>query len=341
MAYVAAFTISAYSTTAERAAKPFNPLLGETYECDRRDDLGWRSIAEQVSHHPPSLSNHATGRDWTLWQQFTMTSKFRGQYLSIVPLGHSHLLFPQSGNHYTWRKVTTCVQNIIVGKLWIDNVGEMDIYNQKTKDNCHIKYYEYSYFSKEPPRKVIGVVTDSNKIARYVISGKWNEMIECAEVINPQKVTSHSRLDTANPFVLWKRKYPPPYLRLLYNFTELAVQLNEWEDGVAPTDSRLRPDQRLMEEGRWDEANAEKLRVEQKQRDARRRMEETRVTEDDEESSTQSEEQEKQTVAVKEHIPCWFKKQHDPYTNTEMYIFTDEYWKCKENQDWSRCPDIF
>jgi hypothetical protein len=45
LAYVAAFTVSAYSTTATRVNKPFNPLLGETYECDRTDDLGWRSLA--------------------------------------------------------------------------------------------------------------------------------------------------------------------------------------------------------------------------------------------------------------------------------------------------------
>lgn len=45
-----------------------------------------------------------------------------------------------------------------------------------------------------------------------------------------------------------------------YNFSELACQLNEIEDGVAPTDSRLRPDQRLMEEGQWEESNREKIR---------------------------------------------------------------------------------
>lgn len=45
-----------------------------------------------------------------------------------------------------------------------------------------------------------------------------------------------------------------------YNFTLLACQLNESEDGIAPTDSRIRPDQRLMEAGRWDESNSEKLR---------------------------------------------------------------------------------
>ena len=48
MCYVAAFTVSSYSTTATRVGKPFNPLLGETFEFDRTEDLGWRSLAEQV-----------------------------------------------------------------------------------------------------------------------------------------------------------------------------------------------------------------------------------------------------------------------------------------------------
>ncbi|KAK3857563.1 hypothetical protein Pcinc_036191 [Petrolisthes cinctipes] len=48
LSLVAAFTVSSYATTALRTAKPFNPLLGETYECDRTDDLGWRAISEQV-----------------------------------------------------------------------------------------------------------------------------------------------------------------------------------------------------------------------------------------------------------------------------------------------------
>ncbi|RTG83917.1 uncharacterized protein DC041_0005470 [Schistosoma bovis] len=48
MAYVVAFSVSCYSSTAYRVGKPFNSLLGETYECDRTDDMGWRCISEQV-----------------------------------------------------------------------------------------------------------------------------------------------------------------------------------------------------------------------------------------------------------------------------------------------------
>lgn len=46
--YVATFAITAYASTYHRAgSKPFNPVLGETYECDR-PDKSFRFIAEQV-----------------------------------------------------------------------------------------------------------------------------------------------------------------------------------------------------------------------------------------------------------------------------------------------------
>lgn len=59
----------------------------------------------------------------------------------------------------------------------------------------------------------------------------------------------------------------------MYFFSSLALTLNEAEEGVAPTDCRRRPDQRLMEDGRWDEANAAKQRLEEKQRIVRRERE--------------------------------------------------------------------
>lgn len=49
MCLVAAFSVSSYSTTVHRTAKPFNPLLGETYELDRLEDFGYRSLCEQVT----------------------------------------------------------------------------------------------------------------------------------------------------------------------------------------------------------------------------------------------------------------------------------------------------
>ena len=119
LAYVAAFTVSAFGSTAIRTGKPFNPLLGETFELDRSEDLGFKLISEQVSHHPPMLAQHCENihGHWKTWQEFTMRSKFKGKYLEVEPLGITHLEFPKTGNHYTWRKVKTIVHNIVIGKV--------------------------------------------------------------------------------------------------------------------------------------------------------------------------------------------------------------------------------
>lgn len=262
LAYVAAFTVSSYSTTSNRTGKPFNPLLGETYECDRRSDLGWRSVAEQVSHHPPIVAIHCEGKNWKCWQEFTMATKFRGKYLQLIPSGLAFVEFEETGNLYCWRKVTTTVHNIIVGKLWVDHYGDMDIIGRNASEgiNCHLKFAQYSYFSKEQQRRVKGVVMDREKQVRWVLNGTWDNKIEVAPVISTSGTASSPVYTTGNYSTIWIRELPPPDSDKYYSFTILACQLNEPEDGVAPTDSRLRPDQRLMENGEWNESNAEKMR---------------------------------------------------------------------------------
>ena len=81
MSLVAAFAISAYGSTRARY-KPFNPLLGETYECVRKDK-GFRFISEQVSHHPPVSCVHATGIGWSLGRD---EFQFFPQIISAFPL---------------------------------------------------------------------------------------------------------------------------------------------------------------------------------------------------------------------------------------------------------------
>ena len=55
-----------------------------------------------------------------------------------------------------------------------------------------------------------------------------------------------------------------------YGFSNFAVELNEItsdnKDSLPPTDSRLRPDQRMVEEGQMDEAEEVKNKLEEKQR---------------------------------------------------------------------------
>ncbi|CAN0333898.1 unnamed protein product [Lampetra fluviatilis] len=336
LCYVAAFSVSSYSTTVYRTGKPFNPLLGETFELDRLEECGYRSICEQVSHHPPAAAHHVDSRrGWRLWQEITVSSKFRGKYLSIIPLGTIHCEFPSSGNHYTWKKVTTTVHNIIVGRLWIDQSGDIDIVNHHTGDKCQLKFIAYSYFSRDIPRKVSGVVMDAEGNAHYILSGTWDEKMEYAKIVQSSKGSSGSEgrqktvYQTQPAKHLWKRYPLPENSDNMYYFTDLALTLNETEEGVAPTDSRLRPDQRLMENGKWDEANAEKQRLEEKQRLVRRRREAELASAAEEGRKHES------------YRPMWFERKEDPFTREVSCIYRGGYWETKEKQEWKIIQDIF
>uniref|UniRef100_A0AAQ5Z2I5 Oxysterol-binding protein n=1 Tax=Amphiprion ocellaris TaxID=80972 RepID=A0AAQ5Z2I5_AMPOC len=332
MCYVAAFSVSSYSTTVHRTGKPFNPLLGETYELDRQRESGYRSLCEQVSHHPPAAAHHAiSDRGWTLRQEITVASKFRGKYLSIMPLGTIHASFEKSNNHYTWKKVTTTVHNIIVGKLWIDQSGEIDVVNHTTGDRCHLKFAPYSYFSRDIARKVTGVVMDKDGKAHYVLSGTWDEKMEFSRVMqssrggeNGTEGKQKTVYQTLKARELWRRNPLPEGAETMYYFTALALTLNEPEEGVAPTDSRRRPDQRLMEDGRWDEANSEKQRLEEKQRSARRERE-----------------REAATALHDNYQALWFDRCVDQITGEQVHIYKGGYWEEKECGSWEGCPDIF
>lgn len=67
IAFVAAFAMSNYSSTIGRIAKPFNPLLSQSFEYAIPNR--YRYISEQVSHHPVSSLNQIV-----VWKELTITS---------------------------------------------------------------------------------------------------------------------------------------------------------------------------------------------------------------------------------------------------------------------------
>ena len=100
-----------------------------------------------------------------------MRSKFKGKYIEVEPLGIHHCVFTESGNHYTWRKVKTVVHNIVIGKLWVDQHGEMSVINHSTNDKCHMKFDPYSYFGGTP-KKVTGTIVSNKEKVRLTHFGE-------------------------------------------------------------------------------------------------------------------------------------------------------------------------
>eukprot|EP00123_Amoebidium_parasiticum_P016706 comp23550_c0_seq2/m.39764 comp23550_c0_seq2/g.39764 ORF comp23550_c0_seq2/g.39764 comp23550_c0_seq2/m.39764 type:complete len:735 (-) comp23550_c0_seq2:217-2421(-) len=314
--YIAIFSIAAYKNTS-RTGKPFNPLLGETFELDLSNVKGYeyRAVAEQVSHHPPVTAVHAQGKGWRWWKQVDIKNKFRGKSMEVYPTGTIHVLI--GDEHYTWDCVTSVVNNLVVGTLWVDQYGPMTIKNHKTGACAKLNFKAYSYFGSSEVGAVDGVVCD--------VSGKEVYQIEA----NCHDFARARRTDSPNGnFVeYWVKQPLPPKSAQQFNFSRFTMLLNEMRDEykgvIAPTDSRYRPDLHLYEEGNLDQAQDEKTRLEEKQRAVRRARE----------------------ARGEEWTPLWFEEQKDKDLGTVCWMLSlsesRDYWAHRKSKDWKGSPDLY
>ncbi|XP_073298847.1 oxysterol-binding protein-related protein 2A-like isoform X4 [Primulina huaijiensis] len=302
---VAAFAVSGYASSEGRLCKPFNPLLGETYEADY-PEKGIRFFSEKVSHHPTLIACHCEGRGWKFWGDTNLKSKFWGRSIQLDPVGTLTLEF-DDGEIFQWSKVTTSIYNLILGNIYCDHHGTMNIQGNR-QYSCKLKFKELSILERNP-HQVHGFVEDATgrKVARLL--GKWDESL----YFNHGDGTGNSK-DLSESSLLWK-KNDQPLNMTRYNLTSFAITLNELTAGLKeklpPTDSRLRPDQRHLENGEYDKANAEKLRLEMRQRMSRK---------------------------LQEHgwKPRWFKRDSE-----STFRYVGGYWEARELGKWDGCSDIF
>uniref|UniRef100_A0A8C6SZY2 Oxysterol-binding protein n=1 Tax=Neogobius melanostomus TaxID=47308 RepID=A0A8C6SZY2_9GOBI len=287
MVYIATFIVSGYASSYYRTGgKPFNPVLGETYECDR-PDRGFRFLAEQVSHHPPISACHAESKNFIFWQDLRCKNKFWGKSMEIVPIGKTHVTLPGFGDHYEWNKVTSCVHNILSGQRWIEHYGEISIRNTSSNVcQCKITFVKAKYWNS-CVNEVEGTITDQKGKVVHRLFGKWHEAVYCGD---PPSATCSIPVDY--------QKY--------YGFTKFAIELNELHPSLKlllpPTDTRLRVDQRLLEEGKLEEAEEQKQRIEEMQREQRKILEENHVA----------------------HQPRFFGKSKD-----DTWVSNNTYWELR------------
>ncbi|EDW32448.1 GL10436 [Drosophila persimilis] len=175
MKYVAAFAVSALACNWERLGKPFNPLLGETYELQRDD---YRIVCEQVSHHPPVSAFHAESNDFKFHGSINPKIKFWGKSVEVNPKGTVTIEFPKWKETYTWTNVNCCVHNIIVGTLWIEQYGKMVITNHSTGHIANLTFKSAGSGAKNLHR-VEGFVRDSSEKNIFFLYGKWTDFIKC------------------------------------------------------------------------------------------------------------------------------------------------------------------
>lgn len=193
----------------------------------------------------------------------------------------------------------------------MDNHGEMTFTNLTNNDTGVLTLKKRGWNNKNA-FEASGVIKDAAGTVLYKIKARWDKFFS---VSKPETETEET--------MIWERNPEIPDADKQFYFTNFALQLNYLNEDllkkVAPTDSRLRPDQRSLEFGDKEFALEEKKRLEEKQRTIRKEREEKGV----------------------EYNPKWFKEEIDELTGTKTYIYQGNYWEQREKGVFEEPLDLF
>ena len=334
--YVAAFAVSTFSSNRvkERAIrKPFNPMLGETYELVRHETSSpkspsYRFVAEKVSHHPVRMAWQADSLAgcWSLAQSPQPVQKFwgksvelntEGQWRLVLHSGDAAAAGGSGGERFTWSQPTCFLRNVLAGEKYVEPVQSMTIINESNGLKAVAVFKAAGMFSgrSEDVNITLSSLSNPGSVLEEGLIGKWT--------------TGLSRTDTGE--AIWEVGPLIADSAKCYGFTTFAAGLNEItsieKDALPQTDSRLRPDQRALEEGMLDKAEAVKARLEERQR-ARRKILESHG---------------------REYVPRFFERVGaggDGGHGNEEEVWKlksgrDGYWECRERREWNGVEAVF
>lgn len=311
--YIAAFATSYLSSLRDKERslrKPFMPLLGETFELVR-DDLNYRLVLEKVCHRPSIFCLNVSNGAWEINATIMPTNKFWGKTMEIINKGSFKLQLRKTGEVFEWNQPTTILRNLIAGEKYIEPIETLTVDSSKGEKTV-VEFKSTGFFSGRAEE--IQIKSYNNDVLRPVYAkGTWTEHLWFTDNLNAKK---------KNGADLWNCNKLVENSSKKWGFTRFAAELNEItaieKNKLPPTDSRLRPDLRLYEDGQPDQAEIYKLHLEQLQRD-RRKVMETNNT---------------------EHVPGFFVQdaatsKEDILLNWKFIKGEKGYWNRRKTQDWN------
>lgn len=271
---VAAFAVSQFSNSRcrERAIrKPFNPMLGETFELVRSAKEvpgGFRLLVEKVSHRPVRMACQADSAHWSFSQSPAPTQKFWGKSAELTTEGRIRiaLRLPDGTDElYSWNVATVFLRNVVMGEKYVEPVGSVTVTNESTGGRAAIEFKQKGMFGGRSEDVQVDCYKPDGSSTGLSLVGTWTTNLN---VVENGRIAGE----------IWHAGDLVDNAPQRFGFTTFAAGLNEITDiekgKLPPTDSRLRPDQRATELGELDEAETWKTRLEEKQRERRREYEE-------------------------------------------------------------------
>lgn len=124
---------------------------------------------------------HAFNKNWTFSQQYGAVTNFMVNQLDIKTDAQTHITF-KNGEHYyaiNPRFVSFIIQqiptpfrarvhNVVVGKMWLEHYGDIDITNLTTGERCVVEFPKAGFFADKPETKISGHIFDKDGKKVYV-----------------------------------------------------------------------------------------------------------------------------------------------------------------------------
>jgi hypothetical protein len=305
LAKSATFCIGQFVINNGRQSKFFNPLLYETYEyIDNQQNF--RYMAEQVSHHPAISAYYAEGDGWNIYANTNAVIKFKitGR-LDVNALGRTYITYTDYDDVVAFSKPSVVVRNLIIGTIDLDVEGKFQVTNEMG-DICEVDMIPSTSGQKG---NIHGEIKDIDGNVKFLLEGNWQDTIYMVNKETGEKTNLWKIIPSAEK----EDFYFQPYTFDLNNLTE------EMKTVLPPTDSRFRPDQRLIELQDIDKAADEKHRLEEEQRArAKKYKEEGFIPK-----------------------PLYFDETYDDVTGELIYKYKGNYWDMRYKHQYDDLPKLF
>jgi len=302
LGYIAAFIIGEIFLGLNRNLKPFNAIIGETYEYyDNKSQF--RYYAEQVCHKPQITAFIGETPDFALYGDTKNSTSFKilKGAMELSFKNKVHLYIKSTNEHFIFNRPNLMVKGFLKPPMHSDYNGTTIIENELFPENkAEIKFIEESWTNSELGL-IDGKIYQGEKII-YLIKGNWTNSIYLVDNNNKDNKIELIKLDKNQEYLKNGNDNEYCLPTFCYNLNYMDKNL---EESLPQNDSRFRKDIRLLEEKEeTNEAQTFKEKYEEKQR---------------------------KELNNAQHKILFFDEKIDEESGENYFIPNGKYWELKKN----------
>jgi hypothetical protein len=259
---VMTFAVSGFFNTVEnQKGKPFNPILGETFQATFED--GTRIYAEQASHHPPITCWQVFGPEecYHFYGYGEWSASFRGNSVKGHQAGPNIINFADGGC-ITYSLPEAHVGGIMFGERIIEYLGTIDFRDEQNGLACDL------LINPNDQKLFSSFFSSKKKVPTDYLRGEIVRFKNQEDLKKPKHKVPESEYEVLS-------KVQGSWLSCIefdgerfweWNDSKLKIYTPILVDNPLPSDSRFREDVQYLAKGDLENAGEFKRKYEQKQR---------------------------------------------------------------------------